>query len=354
VSVVDLTSGSSLVYTGLLDILTVEGSGYQFSLQSILNVSGKPAVEETASSVWEVRVEPLYYYDIIPTEDNTFALGSTGLRWKSLYIGPGSLYLQDTNIPGLNAELTMTDGVLQVNGADQLQVGNLKFVGNSIESTEASIDITLGRTGAIGNFIINRDVILNKTSLTNVGDFGCTGQATFYRSPHIPEPAANNDAASKGYVDSMVGHLGVTGPTGSILFSLGGSGVAFSKYEVGLSTSKIITGTQTNITTLSDWSTLSSSYVVYIDNDTISTLLAKRVVHFPDLSDSSGSAYQQVIVHNGTDNIEWSVTSNNTIRTNSVAGVNTIVIPHVQTGKINTVTFRSFKNGANYEWIGFQ
>jgi len=36
-------------------------------------------------------------------------------------------------------------------------------------------------------------------------DIDITGQATFNSPPHVPEPVLGNDAASKGYVDSLVG-----------------------------------------------------------------------------------------------------------------------------------------------------
>ena len=32
-----------------------------------------------------------------------------------------------------------------------------------------------------------------------------TGQTTFSTPPHVPDPRFGNDAASKGYVDSLVG-----------------------------------------------------------------------------------------------------------------------------------------------------
>jgi hypothetical protein len=65
--------------------------------------------------------------DILPTTDNIQNLGSALLRWNSVHIGPGSLFLQDTNNAGLNAEITVTDGVLLVNGAPSFQVGNIRI-----------------------------------------------------------------------------------------------------------------------------------------------------------------------------------------------------------------------------------
>lgn len=73
---------------------------------------------------------PILAGDIIPEADNIYALGSPTRRWEAVYIGPGSLYLQDTNNAGLNVELTVTDGVLYVNGiggTPQFAIGNIRI-----------------------------------------------------------------------------------------------------------------------------------------------------------------------------------------------------------------------------------
>ena len=113
--------------------------------------------------------------NIIPSEDNTFNLGSDLLRWKSVHIGPGTLYIQDQNDAGLNCALTVVDGVLQINGANQLQVGQLKFIDNTIESTTGGTDIQIGLTTSTANLVLNRDTVLsnNKTISwgLNTGDY---------------------------------------------------------------------------------------------------------------------------------------------------------------------------------------
>ena len=97
--------------------------------------------------------------NIIPSEDDTYSLGSTEYRWKSLHIGPGTLYITDQTL-GTNAELTVDNGVLQIDGANQLQVGQLKFIDNTIESTTGNVDIQIGLTTSTANLILNRNVVL--------------------------------------------------------------------------------------------------------------------------------------------------------------------------------------------------
>ena len=97
--------------------------------------------------------------NIIPSEDNAYTLGNPTNRWKSIHIGPGTLYITDRTL-GTNAELTVDNGVLQINGANQLQVGQLKFVDNTIESTTGNVDIQIGLVDSTADVKINRNTVL--------------------------------------------------------------------------------------------------------------------------------------------------------------------------------------------------
>ena len=129
--------------------------------------------------------------NIIPATGNTYSLGSPTVKWKSVYIGPGSVYITDKTL-GTNAELTVDNGVLQINGANQLQVGELKFVDNTIESTAGNVDIQIGLTSSSANLLLNRNVVL-ATSKTftagnvSVGNLTVTG--TFVPSKGITHNA---------------------------------------------------------------------------------------------------------------------------------------------------------------------
>jgi hypothetical protein len=60
--------------------------------------------------------------NIIPALDNTYFLGNSTNRWANLWLGPGTLYITDSNIASnVTAALTVTDGVLLINGVNQLQ-----------------------------------------------------------------------------------------------------------------------------------------------------------------------------------------------------------------------------------------
>lgn len=127
-------------------------------------------------------VLPTVSASIIPTADNTFTLGTPLLRWNALYIGPGSLFLQDTNNAGLNVELTVTDGVLLIDNATQIQATAL--VVNTITTPTTSGNLSIGVSGDTGKAIFNRPVQI--TSLTGYvkanGASALTASATIPRS----------------------------------------------------------------------------------------------------------------------------------------------------------------------------
>ena len=60
--------------------------------------------------------------NIIPALNNTYFLGNSTNRWANLWLGPGTLYITDSNIASnATAELTVLNGVLQINGVNQIE-----------------------------------------------------------------------------------------------------------------------------------------------------------------------------------------------------------------------------------------
>jgi hypothetical protein len=125
--------------------------------------------------------------NIIPAVDNTYDLGSTSYRWKSVNIGPGTLTITDQST-GLPADLTVNAGVLKIDGANQLQVGQLKFIDNTIESTTGSTDIQIGLLASTADIVLNRDVLLGTGKTLTFSD--ATVQTTAYISPGLTSYAS--------------------------------------------------------------------------------------------------------------------------------------------------------------------
>jgi hypothetical protein len=115
--------------------------------------------------------------NINPSIDNLYELGNETFRWKSITIGPGTIFITDT-VTGNEAGLTVTNGVLLINGANQLQVGTLKFVNNNIQSISGSTDIGIALTGDTANLVLNRNTVLASGKSLKFGDN--TTQTTAY------------------------------------------------------------------------------------------------------------------------------------------------------------------------------
>jgi hypothetical protein len=118
--------------------------------------------------------------NLVPSAHNTYTLGTSTTRWADIYLGPGTLNITD-NVLGTNAGVTVSNGVLQINGANQLQVGQLKFVNNNIESTSASVNIEIGQLASPSDIVMNRDVVLGTGKSLTFPD--ATVQTTAYKGP---------------------------------------------------------------------------------------------------------------------------------------------------------------------------
>ena len=156
--------------------------------------------------------------NILPDTDNKYTLGSFAKRWKGIHVGPGTLYITDITL-GIDAELTVDNGVLRINGANQLQVGQLKFVDNTIESTELSTDIQIGVLKSTANLVLNRNIVVgeNKSLIFQDGtrqftapinaDWNAVGGLAEIRNKPALLQGAPGPAGLKG-------DTGATGPVG--------------------------------------------------------------------------------------------------------------------------------------------
>jgi hypothetical protein len=149
---------------------------------------------------------------LIPAVDNTYDLGNVDFRWKSIHVGEGTVFITDT-VLGTNAGLTVTNGVLLINGANQLQVGQLKFVDNTIQSTTDNIDIQIGTTGSTANLVLNRNVKLASGKSLTFGDN--TVQTTAY-TQSFGSFESTQDQASGGVTSANVVTFNTTTVTNGI------------------------------------------------------------------------------------------------------------------------------------------
>ena len=117
--------------------------------------------------------------DLIPTIDNTYLLGNSAFKWKSLYIGPNSIYIEDA-VLGTDVEITASNGALFINGTDLVQVGNMQMTSSGINLITANTgaNIQVGTSGDTGYMQINMsgikfsDSTIQTTAAIPVGEKG--------------------------------------------------------------------------------------------------------------------------------------------------------------------------------------
>jgi Collagen triple helix repeat (20 copies) len=143
--------------------------------------------------------------DIVPTEDNKFTIGTTAKRWKSLQLGPGTLFIQD-QVTGAQAGLTVNAGSLLLDGADSLRIGNVQLTATGIKSVLPNQDLTIGAFGDQGYLSLSRalkfpDGTTQSTAMLN----GLTGPQG--------EQGAQGPQGQPG-ASGATGPQGATGATG--------------------------------------------------------------------------------------------------------------------------------------------
>lgn len=76
--------------------------------------------------------------DLTPSKDDAFNLGTANLRWKSIQLGPGTLFMQD-QLTGKQVALTVSKGALQIGGATSVRVGATQLTSEGILFPDGSL-----------------------------------------------------------------------------------------------------------------------------------------------------------------------------------------------------------------------
>ena len=189
------------------------------------------------------------------TNVNSTLLSGDG--FKEVATTPENIILSNNVVTPTTNTLTPENMVFALNGSDRATYGRtginlsngalanilqisqdsilLSTAGNSIEITQEDI-IVNGLAGTAGQ-VLQKDSMLwdsppfgdTATSILDMNNFGIdnvasidainatdlniNGQAVFNTPPHIPDPILGNDAASKGYVDTLIGNYSGNGLT---------------------------------------------------------------------------------------------------------------------------------------------
>jgi hypothetical protein len=80
----------------------------------------------------------LFSADLTPSKDDAYNLGTSNLRWKSIQLGPGTLFMQD-QVTGKQVALTVSQGALQIGGATSVRVGATQLTSEGILFPDGSL-----------------------------------------------------------------------------------------------------------------------------------------------------------------------------------------------------------------------
>ena len=127
--------------------------------------------------------------NLVPSANNTYSLGSLTNVWKDVYVGPGSLYVNGTKV------LEDSSGTIRFTADNNQNISILTTGSGDLELTaggdiqlKSNVTLAAGKTlTATGGFKLSSNLNMNSNNINNLDD-----------------PVANQDAATKAYVDAQV------------------------------------------------------------------------------------------------------------------------------------------------------
>ena len=132
--------------------------------------------------------------NIVPSVGNTYNLGSPTAKWANIYVGPNSLFIQDSANSAVNAELQVTNGVLYINGAQGVSANIVNGTSNVLVASSGNISFSSAGTSNV--------VTISNVAATVNGNLTVTGRVSansaygmFWNSANIANPGANTAAA---------------------------------------------------------------------------------------------------------------------------------------------------------------
>jgi len=138
--------------------------------------------------------------DIIPYTTNEWSLGSPAKRFKEVWLGTGTIYVQDETL-GNDQALGAKDGNFYIKGGAGFEVGEWTLRDNYIHIKDAARNVNIGELADTGNVTFNRE--LHVQTLGSFNSFSVTREGlTTITVPTALDPtkAAFNIIGSSGSV----------------------------------------------------------------------------------------------------------------------------------------------------------
>jgi hypothetical protein len=144
--------------------------------------------------------------NILPVTTNISNLGSPTKRWKSVYIGPGTIYVLDETL-GKDLSIGARDGLLYVQNGAGLTVGEFTLIDNQLRIANPARDIIIGSSGATAGVVFNRAIKVKDSLGALAFEVDRTGITTIY-TPSGADP-------NKGTLNIIGTTGGLTQPRGA-------------------------------------------------------------------------------------------------------------------------------------------
>jgi len=156
--------------------------------------------------------------DILPYTTNEWSLGSPAKRFKQIWFGTGTIYVQDETL-GNDQALGAKDGNFYIQGGAGLEVGEWILRDNTLQIKDSTRDVYIGQLGATADIIFNRSVRIEDSSNRTSFYSDRTGRTQFY-PPTIPA----NDIGGVSIIGSTNGAYQPVINSGGMLHITGNDG----------------------------------------------------------------------------------------------------------------------------------
>jgi hypothetical protein len=122
--------------------------------------------------------------DILPYTTNVWSLGSPARRYKEIWFGTGTIYVQDETL-GNDQALGAKGGNFYIKGGAGLEVGEWILRDNTLQIKDSTRNVYIGSLGATADIIFNRAVRVENAVNRTAFYTDRTGRTQFY-PPTIP------------------------------------------------------------------------------------------------------------------------------------------------------------------------
>ena len=184
---VDTTKTTAVVHDGST------AAGRPLAREGLNNVSASDVLSKVAGGTIPAGNMTLTGH-LLPSANVTHDLGSSTLMWKDVYVGPGSLYINNKQV------IQDDSGTITVSTTVD---SDLKFITSGLGDIEIATSEASGNRGAIK--LTGNVQMANAFKITDPGgtavQFGSALDMNSNKITELGTPTAGTDAATKAYVD---------------------------------------------------------------------------------------------------------------------------------------------------------